>query len=663
MRPLATSVFLILTSITAEAASIHIHGIPEDKKTELLAKVSPRLDFIKTRDPAPWRADDAAYFFKRLLVRTGHIDAEVDWRLPGGNIIEINAKPGPRYLYGKVDANQMGPLTPEELNGYFFQPLVETEIVAAEDAPYIIEYTEQGAVNVRNYLHSKGYWHARVSVAHETVDRNRKRVDVKLQLSPGPLFILAEPAIRGVPRQDAESISAEIRNLPGKKASTTNIIKVRSLVENYFRVRGYHHATLQMTAEHRSGMTYLIFDINRGRIFTVDNIIVKGVQKTKKRRVRRYFDGLRDKHFDQTAADTALQDLLKTGAFLSATLNPLTRDGGMMDVEVDVVEAKAKSLRSYIGAGSYEGAIVGLSYTDLNLQGRLLRFNARAEYSGRGLLREMSLTDPRFAGEALQFTTRAFLLERNFDGYDKSENGLETSLLLKYADHYSSRLYLGITQTSTASDSLTPMELGPDDYVNTRIGFEQTVDFRDDPVLPTRGFNARGVFEAGTLSGDASSHYYKTTIDASYRFPLSKKSNIMTRFSTGAILTSDENNLPIDLHLFSGGPDSVRSFGQRELGPSSLSGDPLGGAAYWNASVEYIRTINEPIKGVVFFDMGQVYTDANDWFSFRDPHYALGLGLRIDLPIGPVRLEYGHNMNRRKGEPSGTFHFSIGTSF
>ncbi len=663
MRAIPTSLFLVLTSITAESATIHIQGIPEDKKTELLAQITPRLDFIKTREPSPWRADDAAYLFKRLLVRAGHVDAEVDWRLPGGNIIEINTKPGPRYLYGRVNANQMGPLTPEELSGYFFQPLVDTEIVPAKNAPYIEEYSEQGAVNVQNYLHSKGYWQANVSLAREAMDRNRKRVDIMLQLAPGPLFILAEPAIRGVPRQDAQAILAEIRALPGKSANTANIIKIRSAVESYYREHGYHHASFQMTAEHRSGVTHLIFDINRGRVFTVDNIIVKGTQKTQKRRIRRYFDGLRDTHFDQTAADAALHDLLKTGAFLSATLNPLTRDGGMLDVEVDVIEAKAKSLRTYVGAGSYEGAIIGLSYTDLNLRGRLLRFNARAEYSSRGLLREMSLTDPRFAGEALQFTTRAFQLQRNLDGYDKSENGLEAGLLLKYADHFSSRLYVGITQTSTASNSLTAMELGPDDYVNTRIGFEQTVDFRDDPVLPTRGFNARGVFEAGTLGSDASSHYYKTTIDASYRFPLGTKGNIMTRFSTGAIFTSDENSLPIDLHLFSGGPDSVRSFGQRELGPSSLSGDPLGGAAYWNASVEYVRTINEPIKGVIFFDMGQVYTDTDDWFSFRDPHYALGLGLRIDLPIGPVRLEYGHNMNRRKGEPSGTFHFSIGTSF
>ena len=107
MRLFPPCLFLILTSIAAESAEIHINGIPEDKKAELVAKVSPRLDFIKTREPSPWRGDDAAYFFKRLLIRAGHVDAEVDWKLPGGNIIEINAKPGPRYLYGMVRANQL----------------------------------------------------------------------------------------------------------------------------------------------------------------------------------------------------------------------------------------------------------------------------------------------------------------------------------------------------------------------------------------------------------------------------------------------------------------------------------------------------------------------------------------------------------------------------
>ena len=663
MRFIPPFLFLFLTSIAAESAEIRINGVPEDKKAELIAKVNPRLDFIKTREPSPWRADDAAYFFKRLLIRAGHVDAEVDWKLPGGNIIEINAKPGARYLYGVVRANQLGPLTKEELSGYFFQPLVETEIVLAKNAPYITGYSAQGATNVRNFLHSKGYWQASVSVVHETFDRNRKRVDVSLKLSPGPLFKLTRPSFRGLPIEDTQRILSQIQYLIGKQANTINIIKISSIVENYFNKRGFHYASIQMNAEHKSGKTQLIFNINRGQLFTVNKIIVKGQKKTKKQVIRRYFDGLKNQHFNQNAADTAQRDLLATGAFLSATLKPITSDGGMMDLEVNVVEAKAKSFRSYLGVGSYEGPILGLSYTNLNLKGRLLRFNARGEYSGRGILGEVSLTDPRFAGEALRLNTRAFLLQRRYEGYDKSEGGVETGLLVKYADHYSSRLYLGMTHASTSSSSLTSMELGPNDYTNTRVGFEQTVDFRDDPVLPTRGFYARGVFETGNVSGDASTNYHKITLDGSYRFSLSKNNTIMTRFSTGAIDAANENNLPIDLHLFSGGPDSVRSFNQRELGPSSISGDPLGGTAYWNASVEYIRTINDPIKGVIFFDMGQVYNDESDWLSFKDPSYALGLGLRIDLPIGPVRLEYGYNMNQRKGEPSGTLHFSIGTSF
>ena len=136
----------------------------------------------------------------------------------------------------------------------------------------------------------------------------------------------------------------------------------------------------------------------------------------------------------------------------------------------------------------------------------------------------------------------------------------------------------------------------------------------------------------------------------------------MSRFSSGVIEPRDSRNLPIDLRLFSGGADSVRSHDSRELGPRSLSGDPLGGQAYWNATLEYTHTVSDPVKAVMFFDAGQVYSDSSDW-GFHDPNLTLGLGVKIDLPIGPVRLEYGHNMNQKSGEPSGTIHFAIGTTF
>ena len=81
---------------------------------------------------------------------------------------------------------------------------------------------------------------------------------------------------------------------------------------------------------------------------------------------------------------------------------------------------------------------------------------------------------------------------------------------------------------------------------------------------------------------------------------------------------------------------------------------PLGGTSWWVANFEYTRTMVGPVKGVAFFDAGALDSDIE---------MAVGLGVRIDLPVGPIRLEYGHSLTQDSGEPTGAFHFAIGTTF
>ena len=57
--------------MSASAAELRLSGIPLDKREKLVAQLSPRLDFIKQRAPSAWRADDAAFFLKRLLIPLG----------------------------------------------------------------------------------------------------------------------------------------------------------------------------------------------------------------------------------------------------------------------------------------------------------------------------------------------------------------------------------------------------------------------------------------------------------------------------------------------------------------------------------------------------------------------------------------------------------------
>ena len=68
------------------------------------------------------------------------------------------------------------------------------------------------------------------------------------------------------------------------------------------------------------------------------------------------------------------------------------------------------------------------------------------------------------------------------------------------------------------------------------------------------------------------------------------------------------------------------------------------------------------LQGVVFFDAGNVYRESND-LDLTDLRAAAGLGLRLNTPVGPFRVEYGWKLDREPGESIGEFFFSIGQAF
>ena len=113
--------------------------------------------------------------------------------------------------------------------------------------------------------------------------------------------------------------------------------------------------------------------------------------------------------------------------------------------------------------------------------------------------------------------------------------------------------------------------------------------------------------------------------------------------------------------------NTVRSFTERDLGPKD-DGNPIGGEFFTVFNVEYTFPIYGELQGAAFFDAGNLLPNSNDPFarvtaSLDEMRYAVGVGLRYKLPIGPVRLDYGYNPDRRAGEDIGAFHFSFGFAF
>ena len=106
----------------------------------------------------------------------------------------------------------------------------------------------------------------------------------------------------------------------------------------------------------------------------------------------------------------------------------------------------------------------------------------------------------------------------------------------------------------------------------------------------------------------------------------------------------------------------MRSFKARRLSPQDEGGVRVGGTSEVLGNVEYIIPLPFNIRVAGFFDVGNAYGFGTK-FDPTETREAVGAGLRWISPFGPLRLDYGVNLDRRKGEDFGAFHFSVGSPF
>ncbi len=90
---------------------------------------------------------------------------------------------------------------------------------------------------------------------------------------------------------------------------------------------------------------------------------------------------------------------------------------------------------------------------------------------------------------------------------------------------------------------------------------------------------------------------------------------------------------------------------------------PFGGLKELLFNTEYIFPIaaEYKFKGVVFFDAGRAY-GSNETFG-SNLTYTTGFGIRWISPMGPIRVEWGYNLDKKPGEASSKIGFTFGSSF
>jgi outer membrane protein insertion porin family len=651
-----------LPGMERDVTRVRIEGMKSRSETEVLALLGGRLAHVRASPASAPLADDAAFLLRQTLRKDGHADAEVAWRIAGRNEIVLTVREGVRLAIGRVTVKGVPEDEMRKFAKLYAKPAEKNRPLIGGPPPFREEDVETGLAYLRQEYNARGYWAAEAVLISRETNPASGAVDLSVDVDTGQLHRIGSPRVTGSDGRGVDLTKEVVKPFVGRPATTKNLNAMRLAVEETATSQGYPDADIRMGRTLETGRFIPEFSIDLGSRVRLGKIRIEGLERTNPQRVASRMGDMEGDWYDEAAMNKRLRSMFATGAFASARIETIPVGEGVIDATLHFDEARAKEVSLAAGFGSYQGLITRVTYADRNLFGNLWGLNSGFEFSTRGLLGEVRVTDPWLFGSDVSGTARAFALMYGREGYDSYETGFDGKLTWKFGDHYSLEVYAGNSVVKLTGDGLPSIELGETLYMNPKLRFTQTVDFRDNPVLPKSGWHIGNPLEIGSAIGDISTSYVKAGLTGGWFHEINRRYQVGFGGEWGVLIPSgDGGDLPIDLRLFNGGARSVRSFPERELGPT-YDGWPTGGEAMWNANLELIREISGPVKGVAFFDAGTLARNHED-FSKSDIEMAAGLGIRLDLPIGPIRVEYGYNLTRDEGEPAGTFHFAIGYAY
>lgn len=655
--------FLTTALIASAETAIHIVGSQTKSEGQLLEMMGGRLAHVRSKPAAAWRADDAAFLLRQVMIKDGYPQVQVDWKVTGKSDILLTVHDGGRLSLGKIKVTGAPPDDDGKLEKLFKAPAEKGRPIAVGPPPFREEDVETGLSYIRQELNAQGYWDAEATVSKRDIDAATGEVNFSILVVPGTIFDIGTPNVTSADGRGVEEARAAAKPFIGRRAKTMSLNSMRLAVETAFGSKGYPDAKISMGRTLSTPHFIPQFSIDIGKRVKLRDIKIEGLEHTQPKRIAQRMQKLEGDWYDQAAMNKYLRTFLATGAFSSARVETHVVDDDTIDATLHFTEAKARQVSLSGGFGTYQGPIARVTYADRNLFGDLLGFSSGFEFSSRGVLGETKLVDPWLFGTEVAGMARVYALIYGRDGYSTLESGLEGSLTRKFGDHYKIDLLGGASVVNVSSEGLRKTDLGETVYAHPRLRLTQSIDYRDSPVLPTRGWHLEAPLEIGAAIGNFSTSYMQAGLSGGWYHKINKNYQIGVGGDFGMIIPSgDGTSLPIDLRLFNGGARSVRSFPERELGPKSIDGYAVGGEAMWNANLELIRNLGGPVSVVTFLDSGALSPDY-DGLTSAKIEVAVGLGLRLQLPIGPVRLEYGYNLTRDRNDPVGALHFAIGMAY
>jgi outer membrane protein assembly complex protein YaeT len=690
-------------------ATLDVDAGPKVKIKALEAKVSKRnlRKYVPIYDEQRVDRDllvEGARNLRDFFQRQGYYDADIDFRQrPEANdevVIEYVISRGQRYKLVDVSLEGNKYFDKETLRERMF--LEPAGFIRFRHGRYSEAMRKKDAENIQNLYKSNGFHDVKVTSA-VTRDYKEKVGDIAVtfHIEEGPQWFVSKLELDGVTKLNREDLLSRLSSIEGQPYSDTNVAADRNAILTTYYSNGMPDTTFEFStaSADQPNRVNLRYVVKEGPEKYIRDVLVSGARETRMRLIDRRVKIDDDEPLSPLAITDSQKELYNTGVLAkvdSAVQNP---DGttAYKHVVYDIDEADRYNLNIGFGAEfarfggttsptdlAAPGGSTGFSprfsldLTRINLWGIGHYASIRGRVSNLDKRASLDYTAPRFQNVEGRNITITALWENSHDVNTFTSQREQASIQISQQFTKALTGLFGYTwRHVTTSDVVIPSLLIPQLLQPVRIGLVSASfvhDRRNDPAEPSRGiFTTTDLAVASRYFGSERNFVRALVRNATYH--RITRNTVLARETTfGAILpfsvpvgVSNVDAIPLPERFFGGGNSSLRAFPENQAGPRDIgftsngvqvsppTGFPVGGNALFMNMTEYrFPLIGDNIKGVVFHDMGNIYTDVGS-ISFRvrqrnltDFNYmvhAVGFGIRYRTPVGPIRVDLAYSIN------------------
>lgn len=540
------------------------------------------------------------------------------------------------------------------------------------------QLTEEGVRNDVASLGSTGVF-SQITPAFSEVPEG---VGITYQLASNP--VVHDVAFTGNTIFTSDYLKS-IMNIP--QDSVLNFVLVNQKlkeIENMYLQQGYMLVSIPDVQVSSDGILHV--NISEG---VVEDFTIVGNDKTKDKVILREMKLKKGKPFNKFLASRSMERLYNTGYFedVNMKLLPGKENEHNVIIEIDVIEQKTGIVTVGAGYSDSDGTVGIVELGDTNFRGTGDKVNFHWEFGGAGDGKNytISYTRPWINSNGDSLGASIFNRIYTYDDYDaKGHEIAEYDKRRKgwnltwghVSDDYRTN-YFNFDSTKESYDDHDGFDWGgraTDKFNNEyqKYGYSSPKDMEDawrkvinDNFGTTNSFTFTHVF-------DNRDNYFNASKGRRISFAaqwgghgLGGDYDFYKFTAEGRFYKGLGNGHILALRLMGGYIDGDVAYGNLfDLGGSNtLRGyedDQFKGKKMYAATLEYRFPIAKKVQGVLFTDAGSTWGLDNGkipWYDDDDSlNWSVGVGLRLQTPIGPIRLDYGHGDQNK-------FHFSFGTQF